>query len=804
MITLVDGQKSRQIEAAEFPLAVGLTRTGSVVAGAAAEATPALWILVHKAGLSAQPETSRAPVRYNGMPLTAPVWLRDGDEIALGATTITVSMRDGTSTLTVGSPTPVVAQGQADPGTDGAQAQRFGGKFGRAAAQPHQRRVAAAKRIALAVFAVLFLCVAYVLAASPLQLQIAPEADSVTISGVLPVIPVGDRYLAFPGEYVVEARKAGYRPLQQAIVVPYGASPSFDFSLRKLPGRLHVTTSPVEGAKIFVDGIERGTSSAAIEIDAGEREVRVAADRYLPETHQMTIEGMGQSQELAIALQPAWGTIEVSTTPEKALVRLDGIEIGETPLTFEALQGLHEIEFLKEGWKPAIRKIEVRAQASETLPRVDLEKIDGVLELRSNPPTASVLVDGEFRGTTPTSLRLVGDKEYQLTLSKAGYESQRRNVRVEPGKQAPLAVSLEPELGTVFITTTPPGAVLVINGNASGSATQRLALQTVPQSIEIRKEGYETFKTVLTPQRGVPKRLDVTLKTAGEALKERAKSLVSPGGQKLVLIYMEAPARFTMGSSRRDPARRSNELESPVELRRPFLISEKEVTNAEFRKFRSNHASGSFQSTSLDGPEQPAVNVSWEDAARYANWLSAQEGLTPAYREGDGKVAPVTPLTSGYRLPTEAEWEFVARYEGGRRPAANPLHFAWGDSLPPPRNSGNFAHEGSGLPFAMPGYVDDYVASAPAGKFTPNGAQIYDLGGNVAEWCHDFYDVPSAAPSEPHVDPAGPLQGRFHVVKGPSWRSGSGTELRLSYRDYADKPRDDLGFRIVRYVDTKP
>jgi formylglycine-generating enzyme required for sulfatase activity len=800
VITLVEGQQSRQIQAAEFPLAMGLTRIGSVVVGAAAEAAPVLWILIHKSGLSVQPEAARAPARRNGMPLTAPVWLRDGDEIALGASVITVRMQDGTWTLAVGSPAPAVEHSHAD----GTQAQRLGAKFTGAAAQPHQQKAVVAKRVALAVFAVLFLCVAYVLAASPLQVQITPEADSVAISGLLPVIPVGDRHLAFPGRYVLEARKAGYRPLQQAIVVPYGAAAAFDFSLQKLPGQLRVTTSPVEGATIFIDGVERGASPAAIAVDAGEHEVRVVTDRYLPETRRIAIEGMEQLQELAIALQPAWGTVAVSTAPDNAIVRLDGAEIGETPLTFEALQGPHEIEFVKEGWKAATRKIDVQAATHATIPPVDLEKIDGVLDLRSSPAAASVLVDGEFRGTTPTSLRLVGDKEYQLTLSKAGYESQKRNVRVEPGKQAPLTVSLEPELGTVFITTMPPGAALIINGRASGSATQRLTLQTIPQSVEIRKEGYEPYRTVLTPQRGVPKRLDVTLKTAGEALKERAKSLVSPGGQRLVLIYMEAPLRFTAGSPRRDPARRSNEVEYPVELRRPFLISEKEVTNAEFRKFRPSHTSGSYQGISLDGPDQPVVNVSWEDAARYANWLSAREGLAPAYKEEGGKVVPVIPLTNGYRLPTEAEWEFVARYDGGRRPASNPLHFAWGDSLPPPKESGNFAHEGSGLPFAIPGYVDAYVASAPVGKFAPNQSQVYDLGGNVAEWCHDFYDVPSAARSEPLVDPAGPHQGRFHVVKGPSWRSGSAIELRLSYRDYAEKPRDDLGFRIVRYVDTKP
>ena len=121
--------------------------------------------------------------------------------------------------------------------------------------------------------------------------------------------------------------------------------------------------------------------------------------------------------------------------------------------------------------------------------------------------------------------------------------------------------------------------------------------------------------------------------------------------------------------------------------------------------------------------------------------------------------------------------------------------------MPPPKKSGNYADDGARRQaFAIPGYADGFPVSAPVGKFAPNGSGVYDLGGNVAEWCHDFYDVPSDNIREPLKDPSGPREGRFHVVKGASWRSGSITELRLSYREYALKPRNDIGFRIVRYV----
>jgi formylglycine-generating enzyme required for sulfatase activity len=680
------------------------------------------------------------------------------------------------------------------------QAQRFGQRFAGSGKPPGGLSPA---RIAFAVFAVLALGVVYVIAASPLRVQLTPEAETVSVRGFLPAVPFGDRYLVFPGSYVVEAEREGYRQYRQNVSVPYGGSATLTAELQKLPGRLRVTTPPVEGARLFVDGVESGASPATLEIDAGEREIRAVAERYLPAAQRLTIEGVGRLQTLEIALQPAWGRLAVGSLPDRAKVRLDGNDIGEAPLTLEALQGTHTLEFTKEGWKPATRTIEIRAGQSATLPAVELERIDGTLALRSEPAGAQVLINGQFRGQTPLSLALVGERDYLLNLSKAGYESAARSVRVEGGGTTRLSLVLPPEFGTVFLTTNPPGATLSVNGQPSGSATQRLSLQTVPQALEITLPGYETYRTTLTPQRGVARRLDVTLKTAGEALRERTRDLTTRAGQKLVLVYIGTPARFTVGAPRRDAARRSNEVEYPVELTRSFLMSEKEVTNAEFRKFRTAHNSGLYQTTSLNGDDQPAVNVSWEDAARYANWLSEQEGLAPAYREQDGKVMAVTPLSGGYRLPTEAEWEFVARYDGGQRPADQPRLYPWGDSLPPPRESGNFAHDGSNLPFAIPGYVDPYLASAPVGKFAPNASLVYDLGGNVAEWCHDFYDVPAPGGAV-RVDPAGPASGRFHVIKGASWRSGSATELRLSYRDYAEKPRDDLGFRVVRYVDATP
>jgi len=254
-----------------------------------------------------------------------------------------------------------------------------------------------------------------------------------------------------------------------------------------------------------------------------------------------------------------------------------------------------------------------------------------------------------------------------------------------------------------------------------------------------------------------------------------------------------------MGSSRREQGRRSNETLRNVNLQRSFYIGIREVTNKEFRQFSAGHNSGKFKSHSLNHPELPVVGVTWEQAALFCNWLSAKEALPPVYILKGGKLAAADPVGSGYRLPTEAEWEFCIRFNKNK---VN-LKYPWGNKFPPEPKSGNFADESAKdlLSSYLVGYNDGYPVMAPPAKFNTNALGLYDLGGNTAEWCHDYYSIYPYDSQKVYKDPLGPEEGKHHIVRDSSWRQSSISALRSSYRDYSDGQRIDLGFRVARYLE---
>ncbi|MBT8422785.1 MAG: SUMF1/EgtB/PvdO family nonheme iron enzyme, partial [Gammaproteobacteria bacterium] len=480
--------------------------------------------------------------------------------------------------------------------------------------------------------------------------------------------------------------------------------------------------------------------------------------------------------------------------PAGAEIRVDGNLLASTPETVEILEGERALEISMPGFKTIERSLQVVAGENQSLPAFELQKSDGRVALDSRPRGASVTIGGVYRGQTPLSLALAPGREYPIQFSRAGYRKVTRRVAVRSGEGRSLSVDLEPEQGTIRVSVNPAAARVLVNGKPVGSGDQTLTLPSVPHRVRVELAGYAPYAGEITPRPGFEQNLEVSLRTEEQARYDAlAATIDTAAGQTLRLIR---PGSLRMGASRREPGRRANEVIRAVLLTRPFYIATTEVTNEQFKRFEPRHESGIVGRTTLNLDKAPVVNISWEQAARYCNWLSERDGLSPVYREQDGELVAARPVGTGYRLATEAEWVWAAR--GNSR-----SKYPWGETMPPAAKSGNFADD-SALPVVarvIAGFNDGHIGTAPAGSFPPNDNGLHDFAGNVAEWVHDFYAVNPSPGGGAETDPLGPAGGDFHVVRGSSWKHSTITALRWSFRDYSAEPRNDIGFRIARYAD---
>ncbi len=639
----------------------------------------------------------------------------------------------------------------------------------------------------------------FVLTAKSIYFDVDPIGSDVNVRGPM-AIKVGPRYLIRQGEVDISVSAEGYYDLDTTISISPEQAQTFAIDLVRLPGFLNLETGGISGASVYINGEQVGvTPLTRLELPAGEHSLRLEMDRYEPVDTVIEIEGRHTEQDLDLALLPAWANISFSTNPPGATVTVDGEDIGVTPLNAELLQGEREVVIKLPAHKAWTDDLKVVARQDQNLPTIQLESADGLVMLRSNPSNASVMLNGTYQGRTPLEITVPPERQHQLSFILNGYQEHRRNLRIQPGQEASVNVELDPILSSVEIRVQPEDAELYINGQRIGNANRTVELLAASQTIEVRRDGYVSYETEFISRPGLEQKLDIRLKSLEQQRLESIRpEITTVAGQTLKLLY---PGAFTMGASRREQGRQANEVQRNINLTRPFYLSVTEVTNAQYKRFNSDHSSGVLQGRTLDNPSQPVVRVSWEDAALYCNWLSEQESLPPFYKVENGKVTGFNPDSTGYRLPTEAEWEWAARTTGpGSREL---LRFPWGDNMPPPENFGNFADLSAAnfLGRVINNYDDGYMGSAPVASFAPNANGFYDMGGNVAEWVNDYYGAGATLGNTVEENPLGPSTGTYNVIKGSSWAHGTITELRLSFRDYGDEPRDDVGFRIARYLD---
>ena len=647
----------------------------------------------------------------------------------------------------------------------------------------HIRRRRRHLRVALAVVvAVAAPTVAMLFATQVIEVVVSPpDADAGITHEEGLLLILGRRVFLVSGEGAIGVSAEGFVPRRFPLSADTGRR--LPVTLAPLSGIVSLIVESNDEFLVRVDGQFAGTESKlVIELAPGTHSVSIQGPGIgLQREIEVVGRGIAQTFTFTPPEAAARPTLEVAAEPPFAHILIGGTDVGTGRYSGLIAPGVHQLEIQAEDHAPHRRQIEIPSGGGiNDLGTIVLAPLPAIVSIRSKPKGATVLVDGEYRGDTPLRIEMAAGQERRVSVRKTGYQSIGDALRPLPNARIERDYDLTRTSYSARVTANRP-ADIAVNGRVMGSA---------PVTVDVGDN--DVITAVAEGFRASP----VRVLPGGGNTREYAFRLVEPG----LFAYEAAPPETTAPSGIRlrrfAPLRfdaRETEQAPPktVELERAFYFAMNETTVAAFRGFKPDFAG--------DGaPDLPVASVTWQDAARFCNWLSAEAGLAVAYTF-EGTFARLDPQSPGFRLPTEAEWEAVARYDyASGNVRGRP--YAWGASPSIPTGFANVAGRellGQGTRF-LADHVDNHPGKAPVGTYPPNFNGIYDLGGNVSEWVNDYYRAGGFQPRSP--DPLGPSSGTDRVIKGGSYLSAERAALSPGFRSFATNKSETVGFRVARWI----
>ncbi len=653
-------------------------------------------------------------------------------------------------------------------------------------AAARQRLFILSLTITLAVSALIVGAFAFLLKGTPLQIRPADanRTASVEVTGGIAYLFEGTLF-SLSRSPVIRVSSEGFKPAEKTIS-PDQEGHTLTVTLEELPARLLLGTSLEEDVEWRINDIPVAVSpSLDHELKAGNYKISIFHKYHQPESWDLTV-GRGESYEETVPLRKVEGKIAISATPEGARLFIDDEPQENLPISIKKPGGAYALRLEKENYTTIEETVEVTRQIPNIIRNYRMQLLQSYLSVSLKPFGGSFTVNGK-PVRDASRLPVGATKSYYVRYQKEGYYTFEQKIKVLPGETKKIDIRLKPEIAEVALTSTPSATVL-IDGQPMGQTPLTLRLPAKKHKVSFVKKGYRTLKKTIRPSAVSPVRLSVKLVTEQSArLAEAKRNYRNSAGMSMLLFK---PGTVTLGAPRHEKGQRANEFLRDVQLTRHFYVSKNEVTEKQFAAFR---ASGGAGASSL-----PVANISWNEAAAFCNWLSKKEGFTPFYRFKGKRYAGFDATSNGYRLPSEAEWEWLARKAGRKKQS----RFPWGNDSVIPPGSGNIADESAkGVTrFYVPNYTDGHAKASPVGSFSPGKAGLNDLFGNVSEWVHDYYSLIPPPKGSVLRDPLGDQAGDKHVIKGASWSSGTLTEIRPSYRQASDKGSPEVGFRVARYL----
>lgn len=630
---------------------------------------------------------------------------------------------------------------------------------------------------------------AALIASRATPIQVLPESISqnaqLNVSRGLALM-IDDHLYSLSSSAEVEASAPGYQTATQLI-----SESSFgkvtQITLQPLPAQV-ILKSPLKDNQTswYIDkNLTAISNTFTTKLEQGDYSITASHPYFEPVTKNYTLKP-GDIVEKTLSFTPITGDLSLNTKPAGAKVSINGKDYGQTPLSISLPGGQYPLQIQKAGFETVMDSIDITQRTKHVSRQYRLQAERARVNLSVSPMDGTLTVNGI---DTPVAdvVKIEANKNTVLSYKKPGYFSQSQRVNLKQGESTKLNFSLKKEMGKVAIESTPQASV-TINNKTIGQTPLTLTLDALPQTIRFDLAGYRSETRTITPTAKSTSSVSVNLLTEKQArLQEAPRSYKTRAGDEMQLFTPNDT--IIMGAERSEAGQRANEFIRKVTINRPFYAGVHEVTNQSYAQFDKSHGGA---------PNLPVTSVSWLDAVRYTNWLSQAEGLTPVYKINGNAVTHINDQTDGYRLLTEAEWEWLARKAG--RPAQT--IFVWGNDKTIPPKAVNIADESAkgSVTHYVPRYNDGYAGVAPVMSMKRELSGLFDMGGNVSEWTHDSYSLTVPKQGRSYAQTLDTTLSDEHVVKGANWRSGTLSELRASYRDGASQARDDIGFRLGRFV----
>ena len=487
----------------------------------------------------------------------------------------------------------------------------------------------------------------------------------------------------------------------------------------------------------------------------GTYDYRVEAKDYHVEAGRVTLDNADETKVLSINLRPAYGWIEVLGIGDLsgAVVYVDNKMVGRAPVKTDKLSsGRHSVRIVKDLFRAHIEDVIVSDNQTLSFSPTLIGEFSNVSI--STKSGAEIWVDGELKGTSSWSGRL-SFGEHLMETKLASHRSQSRVVNILATESTKSVQLPEPQpiYGSLSVEVLPDFADIYIDGQKVGQTPKLISKILIgDHKVEVRAEGKDPMEQTVTIREGALSSVAGELKE--ETPKNQDELVFNVNGVQFTMKRVEG-GTFTMGAtaeqgsdadSREKPAHQVT-LDS-------YYIGVTEVTQALWQAVMGKNPSYFTGNSNF-----PVEQVSWDDCQKFIQKLNQLTGQT-------------------FSLPTEAQWEFAARggnlskgykYSGSNN---NLNSVAW------------YADNSSGKPH-------------PVAQKQPNELGLYDMSGNVWEWCQDRYRS-SYYSSSSQRNPMGPSSGSNRVFRGGSWYYNA-LYCRVSFRNryFSDNRFNYLGLRLA-------